>query len=494
MEAENRGDFSRAVAWTLGFTALRAACALFLPLFTVEAYYWLWSRALAPGYADHPPMVALFIGAGTSVLGDSALGLRAGGLIAGAVGSLVFFALCRRITGPRTALVGLIALNVSPCFGLFPLITTPDMPLALFWIVALLAFWHAYQGESAGRWLLAGLATGLAIMSKYNGVLLLPAYFLFLLLTPRGRGWLARPGPWLAIAAAAVVIAPNVLWNLQHGGRTLATPAGHMDKSFSPGRLPSYVGECVGMLTPVFFVVWAWALLARRRRAALLADEGLLFCACASVVPFLAFATVSFKSDVHLQWIAPGFLSAIPIAVRVLQDAGAAGRRWLSGGLWFSALLVIGVMLLAPALLALHWVAGPRAPDALLRLSRELRGEPELAPRLRDEIARHGPHLLLMSSDYHEASLLTWLVDGAAPALPLKLDHSKQFALWHDPTDYVGWDAICVDVDPEGQPPPFAKAFESVEALPPLVVTVDGHEARRIDLWLGRNFRGQIDS
>ena len=493
MEADERRDLVRAVGWTLGFTALRIACAALVPLFTVEAYYWLWSRALAPGYADHPPMVALLIRAGTWVLGDSAPGLRAGGLLAGAVGSLAFYAFCRRVAGPRSALLGLIALNVSPCFGELPVIATPDMPLALFWILALLAFWHAYRGESTGRWLLAGLATGLAVMSKYNGVLLLPVYLLFLLLTARGRGLLARPGPWLAIVVVAVVVTPNVLWNLQHGGRTLSTPAGHMDKAFTPLRLPAYLGECAVILTPVFFGAWAWALLARRRRAALLADEGLLFCACASVVPFVAFAAVSFKADIHLQWIAPGFLSAIPIAVRALQDAGAAGRRWLRGGLVFSAVFVVGLLVIAPVLLGLQWVAGPDAPDAVLRLSREIHGQPELAARLHDEIARHGPHLLLMSSDYHQASLMTWLVDGEAPALPLQRDHSKQFNFWTEPQDYAGWDAICVDVDPDGKPPPFAKAFDSLEELPPVVAQVNGHEARRIAVWLGHGFHGQLD-
>ena len=41
-----------------------------------EAYYWVWSRALAAGYLDHPPMVALWIRAGTWIAGDTALGIR----------------------------------------------------------------------------------------------------------------------------------------------------------------------------------------------------------------------------------------------------------------------------------------------------------------------------------------------------------------------------------------------------------------------------------
>jgi 4-amino-4-deoxy-L-arabinose transferase-like glycosyltransferase len=60
----------------LALTALRLAVAATMPLSPDEAYYWVWSRALAPGYLDHPPMVALWVRAGTAIAGDTALGIR----------------------------------------------------------------------------------------------------------------------------------------------------------------------------------------------------------------------------------------------------------------------------------------------------------------------------------------------------------------------------------------------------------------------------------
>jgi 4-amino-4-deoxy-L-arabinose transferase-like glycosyltransferase len=52
-----------------------------------EAYYWVWSRALAPGYLDHPPMVALWIRAGTALAGQTALGIRLLGPLSAAAGT-----------------------------------------------------------------------------------------------------------------------------------------------------------------------------------------------------------------------------------------------------------------------------------------------------------------------------------------------------------------------------------------------------------------------
>src|SRR5450631_1682241 len=42
-----------------------------------EAYYTLWSRHLSWGYLDHPPMVAVWIRASTSLFGGSEFGVRA---------------------------------------------------------------------------------------------------------------------------------------------------------------------------------------------------------------------------------------------------------------------------------------------------------------------------------------------------------------------------------------------------------------------------------
>ena len=50
------------VAWLV-----RLAFAARLPLFPDETYYWDWSRRLAGGYFDHPPMIALLIRAGTAL-------------------------------------------------------------------------------------------------------------------------------------------------------------------------------------------------------------------------------------------------------------------------------------------------------------------------------------------------------------------------------------------------------------------------------------------
>src|SRR5271166_3393679 len=67
---------SRLAAVIAALTLIRLSLTAVVPLAPDEAYYWVWSRALAPGYLDHPPMVALWIRAGSALAGDTALGIR----------------------------------------------------------------------------------------------------------------------------------------------------------------------------------------------------------------------------------------------------------------------------------------------------------------------------------------------------------------------------------------------------------------------------------
>ena len=42
----------------VALVVMRLVAAAITPLTFDEAYYWMWSKSLAGGYYDHPPMVA----------------------------------------------------------------------------------------------------------------------------------------------------------------------------------------------------------------------------------------------------------------------------------------------------------------------------------------------------------------------------------------------------------------------------------------------------
>ncbi|MBC7635011.1 MAG: glycosyltransferase family 39 protein, partial [Acetobacteraceae bacterium] len=128
-------SFERAVWLTLAaLTLVRLAVAGSAPLSADEAYYWVWSRALAPGYLDHPPMVALWIWAGTALAGDGALGVRLLGPLSALLGAWLLVQAGQDMFGDRRrGLVAALLLNATLLLGIGTVTMTPDTPLIFFW-------------------------------------------------------------------------------------------------------------------------------------------------------------------------------------------------------------------------------------------------------------------------------------------------------------------------------------------------------------------------
>src|SRR6516164_7921452 len=114
----------------LGMVALRLVAAVWTPLTFDEAYYWIWSKHLAGGYYDHPPMVALVIRAGTLIAGDTELGVRLVSiLLALPMSYAVFRSAALLFGGLRVAATATILLNATLMVSVGTTLITPDSPL-----------------------------------------------------------------------------------------------------------------------------------------------------------------------------------------------------------------------------------------------------------------------------------------------------------------------------------------------------------------------------
>src|SRR6202043_4282985 len=114
----------------LALLALRVGAAAWTPLTFDEAYYWMWSKHLAPGYYDHPPMVAVVIRLGTMIAGDTELGVRLVSiLLALPMSWAVYRTAAILFGGQRLAATATILLNVTLMAAGGTLIVTPDAPL-----------------------------------------------------------------------------------------------------------------------------------------------------------------------------------------------------------------------------------------------------------------------------------------------------------------------------------------------------------------------------
>jgi 4-amino-4-deoxy-L-arabinose transferase-like glycosyltransferase len=317
-----------------GLTALRLVVAGIAPLSPDEAYYWVWSLAPAPGYLDHPFMVALWIRLGTALFGDGAFGIRVLAPLAVALGSVLILDAARRLGAGRGYAAALL-LNATLLFGAGGILMTPDTPLILFWIATLWAMARIVAGGTGWWWIAAGVFTGLALDSKYTAALLPAGIGLWLVLLPEGRRWLLRDVRlWLALGIALLLFLPVILWNADHHWASFLKQGGRTG-DFHPARAAQFLGELVlgqlGLATPVVFVLCAVGLGYAARLAVTRRDPSAGLLVALGILPALVFIQHAFGDRVQANWpeiIYPAAVIAaaiLPLTMRWLKPALAVG-------------------------------------------------------------------------------------------------------------------------------------------------------------------------
>src|SRR3954462_5260844 len=159
------------VLMILALVALRLIAAAFTPITFDEAYYWMWSKSLAGGYYDHPPMVAYVIRAGTMIAGDTELGVRLVSiLLALPMSYAVYRSAAILFGGVRIAATSAILLNVTLMAAVGTLIVTPDAPLLVASSLVLFFLSKVLETGRGAWWLAVGAAVGAALLSKYTAM------------------------------------------------------------------------------------------------------------------------------------------------------------------------------------------------------------------------------------------------------------------------------------------------------------------------------------
>ena len=326
--------FGRAAALlVLAFLAVRLVMSAFMPLIADEAYAVVVTRFPTLSYFDHPPLGFDFARLAAWLLGSEApFVVRLPHVLMGSLTAWLVFLVTRRAFGARAGFWAVAAYSVAPFFfvsaGHF---VVPDGPLNLFLMVTL---WLVLpdllddRPPRAGRWLLAGLALGAALLSKYTAVLFGIGAFAALAASPRGRRLLAAPWPWLAGAVALACLTPVLVWNLENHWASFGFQSGRaFDGSLHP---LGFVGVQLGQA--LFLLPWIWALalwMVWRGLVAPHAPAERVF-AILAAIPIVVFGAVSlFGSRQLAHWAMPGFLLAFPLVG--LWCAGLAPRTLRTG-------------------------------------------------------------------------------------------------------------------------------------------------------------------
>ena len=257
----------------LALVALRLIAAAVTPITFDEAYYWMWSKHLAAGYYDHPPMVAFVIRAGTMIAGDTEFGVRLVSiLLALPMSYAVWRAAEILFGGERVAATAAILLNVTLLAAVGTLIVTPDAPLLVASSFVLFFLAKVLETGRGAWWLAVGAAVGAALLSKYTALFFGLAILIWLVTVPSQRRWLITPWPYLGGLVALAIFVPVVIWNADHQWVSFIKQMGRARiEDFRPAFIAELAPTQVAFATPLVFILGAMGLhaLAFRKAGAL---------------------------------------------------------------------------------------------------------------------------------------------------------------------------------------------------------------------------------
>lgn len=284
-----------------------------------------WGRQWLLGYDKHP-FLAPWITAGITDLFD-VVGWPAylASQISIAICFWAVWSLARSLLDPWRAFVAVALLEGDYFYNIGSFTFSPDMLMLSTWAMTVLTVHRAVLMPARWRWLHAGFWAGLAILAKYESVVLFTALLAPLLLTDRGRLSMRTAGPYMAGVFALLIASPNLIWLAQHDFVSLHYASGMLgiDGAATDAVIWNvypplkFLLQQLGVLVPVFLLL----LLFPRGRAGRidLRDFNQTYVLAAAFGPLLValLVAVATGARLYVHWGIP-FFSFLGLALVML--------------------------------------------------------------------------------------------------------------------------------------------------------------------------------
>lgn len=453
-----------------------------------EAQYWSWSQELAFGYFSKPPMIAWLIALTTGVFGNDETAVRLAAPLLHAATAVIIFALARSLYDERVAFWSALVYTTAPAVWFSSGLITTDVPLLLFWSLALLALHRTLETRSMAWAVALGAAIGLGMMSKYAMIYFIIGSGLYLAISRQDWWFLWSRHQLVTIMIAVLVSLPNIVWNLDHGLATLEHTAANAhwgSDRFNLGELLEFVAAQFGVFGPLLFCALAWGLITLRRRLRSRAD---LYLVC-FVLPILAIAMLqAFISRAHANWAASAYVAASILVVVWLMRAPRISWAVPASVAIHTVLgLVLCSLILSPTLIHtlgrdndFKQVRGWDVIGAAVAQTAErgYDGRPYAAVLTDDRFVHTS---LLYYARPHRQPLVTWSTRAEA---------QNHYELTAPFTPSLGSTVLYTTVNSEAEAAGILSRFKHYELVTLLEIPVGGATTRVIRLFALQGYRG----
>jgi 4-amino-4-deoxy-L-arabinose transferase-like glycosyltransferase len=455
-------------ALIVALTALRVVYASVIDLRTDEAYYWTWSKENVLSFLDHPPMIAWFIRFGTAIFGDTNFGVRFAGVLAMLVTQLLLADIVRRVTHDvRAVVLAVLMPEAALYYGLLMAKVSPDVAMIPFAVAMVWALIRLHESGDARWWLAAGLFAGLALLSKFTVVMLVPAVLAFMLVPSWRRRWLLSPYPWLAALIAVVIFLPVLIWNAGHDWasfrfQSVRATATH---EWSFRTVGDFIGLQFGLVGFILLPVVLSGVALTAWRGYRRGDAVAILLSTCVIVPFGYFFWKSLTLRVGDTWptfLWPAGFAATAINIAMLPREGWPAWMIKSTISWAVAAIVSGIVFVV--LVFLYYVV---SPWNFIGRADPIGGEAgyeQVVDRAQADLQKIGASWIA-TTDYRTYAMLRWYFKDRVPVI--QVNERGRFLGFRDPgMDLIkGHTGLYVAREPDNANPIWASTSAVREPL-----------------------------
>jgi 4-amino-4-deoxy-L-arabinose transferase-like glycosyltransferase len=320
---------------------------LFLPwmgMMPQDAYYYFYSEHLSLSYFDHPPMVAYMQYLFSLIFGKTVFAVKFTDFLVTFGTQLAFFALASKIIRSSRKYTTWILFTATLMISSLVMVTTPDVPLLLFWTLSLLALYFAIFDKKNWYWIWAGIFMGLAFDSKYTALALPAGLFIFLVFSNRFRTLFKTPWPYFTVLLMIVFSFPVIKWNIDNHFASFAFQSSERAETISGLTITNFfglIGTQFLLLLPIIYVGLWWIMFryfGRIFKKPNQINPELWFLFSFFLPMFIGFYMVSFFYWVKLNCLMPTYITGIIILGKFIRE------KWIKWHILISAVFHILIM------------------------------------------------------------------------------------------------------------------------------------------------------
>ncbi|MFA8300089.1 MAG: ArnT family glycosyltransferase [Hyphomicrobiales bacterium] len=324
-----KAKFGKAIFWLIIIsTVIRAVLAYLIEFGNDEVYYWTYALYPSLSHFDHPPMVGLMIQLFSLNLHfDSEFAIRLPSIILGTFDTYLIYLIGKRIkdglTGFYAALLYTASLYGFIIVGVFIL---PDTPQIFFMLLAVYLFLKTLpvdhiERKHRGVLCLAGLITGLGMISKYTAIYVWVGILLYIIFFD--RRWLKELTLYVSGIISIVCLTPVLLWNWENDFISFTFHGERVDVFKAGLDLDYFFTEIGGEFlynNPVVYILIIIMIVAIIRGKKFVDGKYVKMLMCIGLPIILTFIGFSLFRKTLPHWTAPGFVMLIPLTGAWLSD------------------------------------------------------------------------------------------------------------------------------------------------------------------------------